>query len=77
MLKIKDDVDLKEFEKYGFDNLFDEEYSKWEESEGYDIGYSIDIANRIIKISFSTFDMLVKIDSTLYDLTKDGLLEKV
>ena len=77
MLKIRDDVDLKELEKYGFDNLFGEEYSKWEESEGYDIGYSIDIVDRIIKISFSTFDMLVKIDSTLYDLIKDGLVEKV
>ena len=76
MLKIKDNVDLKELEKYGFD-YFDETYSKWEESEGYDIGYSIDIANRIIRISFSTFDMLVKIDSTLYDLIKNGLVEKV
>lgn len=75
-LRIKPNVDLKELEKYGFE-YYDEEYSKWEESEGYDIGYSVDIANRIIKISFSTFDMLVKIDSTLYDLIKADLVEKV
>lgn len=76
MLKIRDNVDLKELEKYGFE-YDDKDYSKWEESEGYDICYSVGIANRIIRISFSAFEMLVKIDSTLYDLIKDGLIEKV
>lgn len=77
MLKIKDNVDLKELEKFGFSNDFGEEYSKWEASNGFDIGYEIDIYNRIIRISFSTFDTLIDIDNTLYDLIKADLVEKV
>ena len=92
MLKIKDNVDLKELEKYGFiteassqigtynwrDNFVDDNF-------GYIIGGNIYIYDRN-DLKYKEKDYL-KIDiwnrveeqdlDKLYDLIKDGLVEKV
>lgn len=74
MLKIKDNVDLKELEKYGFkewsyhyDFILDEDY---EES------FIINKSGRTIEITSCMAGTLTKLDK-LYDLIKDGLVEKV
>ena len=67
MLKIKDNVDLKELEKYGFiknEYFYDSfEYSKW--------GVRINCQSRQISLLANASIEL------LYDLIKDGLVEKV
>ena len=85
MLKIKDNVDLKELEKYGFiqDEMYGNGYSKiicmGRRGQMFElVVYSNE--NRTI-YGYSTgadgdgeTDF---IDNTLYDLIKDGLVEKV
>ena len=76
MLKIKDNVDLKELEKYGFvemDNI--KFYTKKVIRNAYDgIDYYINIDTRIIEINSNEKDE--QLDDTLYDLIKDGLVIK-
>lgn len=83
MLKIKDNVDLKELEKYGF------ELNKWNEYRkeicGGRRGQSFDLIvfngdNKTLYGFASGADGSGEedyIDDTLYDLIKDGLVEKV
>ena len=71
MLKIKDNVDLKELEKYGF------KYEKYYEYGKYYLlrrngKVIIRIVERKLKLHSNN-----KTYSTLYDLIKDGLVEKV
>ena len=79
MLKIKDDVDLKELEKFGFrrsDKIFNYIYD-------YTIRTTIDsqikiYADRHIKISqTSMLDLNNSLQNKLYDLIQAGLVEKV
>lgn len=78
MLKIKDDVDLKELEKYGF---IKDSYCPNNILPDYDYCYNflrIDIYNKKIFISSGVDEVngdkeIIK----LYDLIKDGLVEKV
>lgn len=73
MLKIKDNVDLKDLEKYGF---------KYDNKHEYEIGYifhgyiSIDKKDRLIKPIYDE-NMWISIDDLLYDLIKADLVEKV
>lgn len=82
MLKIKDNVDLKELEKYGFEFISEDEpygyYIKYIfiDRMGKEIGYQIDNDTRLIKMNFDSISWF-KLDNTLYDLIKDGLVEKV
>ena len=85
MLKIKDDIDLKELKKYGFEyssnRIFDRpcyihqkenvaiNQNKWEEKF---IG-SME-ARELVSMSY---DFNTKLFELIYDLTKNGLLEKV
>ena len=79
MLKIKDNVDLKELEKYGFE-YSEEERNYWKyvflDRHGAEKQYWIDIDTRIIESSVDTARIL-NYDTTIYDLTKDGLVEKI
>ena len=86
MLKIKDNVDLKELEKFGFrrleDDLRDHKYSwKYELKGGF---YELSIArdNRLgfYLESYCNFNYLgikEKLFDKLYDLIKADLVEKV
>ena len=76
MLKIKDDVDLKELEKYGF------KYSSGEDWHNYSIDdFDFDLGdNKELNINFADcyYDESIKgFVNFLYDLIKDGLVEKV
>ncbi len=80
MLKIKDNVDLKELEKYGFkyyrmlyvkDNLRNEIPDLIENKKIY-----IEEESRNISIGAGLFNADIELD-TLYDLIKADLVEKV
>ena len=80
MLKIKDNVDLKELKKYGF-NLIGGVYYKtiYEGRRGQDFELVI-FENKFIKGYSNGADGDGEenyIDDTLYDLIKDELVEKV
>ena len=83
MLKIKDNVDLKELEKYGFvSGVLDYAYKTFEDSNYADVQFRIMSDRRIYLVddediynggNKNVFDML----TLLYDLIKDNLVEKV
>ena len=74
MLKIKDNIDLEELKKYGF------EYNK--NMHEYEIGYifngyiSIEKNDRLIKPIYDE-NMWINIEDLLYDLIKADLVDKV
>ena len=77
MLKIKDNVDLKELEKCGF-SYYDCKTSsyygccgKWTDKIDYFVN-NARVISMCVKDKRSTFEL-----DTLYDLIKDGLVEKV
>ena len=75
MLKIKDDVDLKELEKYGFKKYINFRYY----FECEEVTVEVDIESRELDL-FSTGAVEVQtmsIPNIVYDLIKDGLIEKV
>ncbi len=74
MLKIKDSVDLKELEKFGFKKFPDGYFKKVYLANADDdkVYYRID-NNRIIKITRLDGEL----DNTIYDLIQAGLVEKV
>ena len=96
MLKIKDNVDLKELERYGFELEYNLLYTKEfdvkdlildHSEEEYEAKHSINIylKDKSIKLDIINNDFtyhcfddeLGGIEDTLYDLIKDGLVEKV
>ena len=78
MLKIKDNVDLKELEKYGF--IFKKQLPEicWKPKKGTweVIEVQVDLKTRIIDISGMS-DLFHTKEDTLYDLIKADLVEKV
>ena len=72
MLKIKDNVDLKELEKYGFekDRMLGYILTKYENENWQKILVRID-SKRIINFNYGSSE------ETIQDLIKDGLVEKV
>lgn len=75
MLKIKDDIDLKELEKFGFKNRYGFFY-KSKPSEKEVIEIEIDLNTREIKMN-GFGDLYHTREDTLYDLIQAGLVEKV
>lgn len=80
MLKIKDNVDLKELEKYGFKHFegkqFNYSFYEYKSEENIELSYFIDCDFR--NISVSTYDGdEVYLDNVIYDLIKADLVEKV
>ena len=92
MLKIKDDIDLKELEKFGFKHTIDNTYYKTEPNDDYERFETNIVVNPkgnfvkneiIIEICDDDnseekcdIDIGMEID-TLYDLIQAGLVEKV
>ena len=79
MLKIKDNVDLKQLEKFGFKkyNCFGEHYAI--QSKEYCTLVSINLENRIIAFRTTDYRLneMVEISKILYDLIQAGLVEKI
>ena len=77
MLKIKDDVDLKELEKFGFEeNEYD--YFYFQNPENYkEIRININIETRNVKTDLDPFADGYIIHDKIYDLIKADLVEKV
>jgi hypothetical protein len=81
MLKIKDNVDLKELEKYGFYDSLGIYQRNIEQrmSDGIlwnDFRIAIDKTTRIIRFSTGCESKTTNLN-VIYDLIKDGLVEKV
>lgn len=79
MLKIKDDVDLKELEKYGFKHRYGRCYEYIRELDGrtaYRIYTTKNHANLQIEV-FEQMKIAQKLQDLLYDLIQAGLVEKV
>ena len=80
MLKIKDNVDLKELKKFGFkENQSSECWVNDYQTEDFIIYYDYEIWLRLDTHSISAKESLNshKILNTLYDLIKADLVEKV
>ena len=81
MLKIKDSVDLKELEKFGFE--YDEDincyfyYGFTRANCNSEIRMYIDKKNKTITTGFDMYVHEGKIHDKIYDLIEAGLVEKV
>ena len=78
MLKIKDTVDLKELEKYGFLYYGGWYYRRTFDYEYYEVKIDVELDRRYIHIQNDYYDSdyACYIPSVIYDLIKDGLVEK-
>ena len=77
-LRIKSDINLKELEKYGFEkNTFDMSLKIEKFDHSIEINISLDDGIIFIKNDYYDYDYEVEIPNILYDLIKDGLVEKV
>ena len=82
MLKIKDDVDLKELEKFGFKDYKLFMYKKIQEDDNTFFGLHIEKRNRLISIDYQASyepiykDILYDMN-ILYDIIQADLVEKV
>lgn len=84
MLKVKDNVDLKELEKYGFRV---NQYKTWEDKIAYDMVKDLDYGDTRIEANCICRHLTINLDynkeiltddlDILYDLIKDDLIEKV
>lgn len=76
MLKIKDNIDLKKLEKYGFKNGFQEYYIQ---DKNYCTYLSIKKCSNRISTRNTDYkhEQVDEIIVILYDLIKDGLVENV
>ena len=79
MLKIKDDIDLKELEKYGFHQSQFRKYERVYDMGNYNIDVYIDIDDKTINIQNDYYDCeyACEIPDVVYDLITNGLVEKV
>jgi hypothetical protein len=88
MLKIKDNVDLKELEKFGFKKEEDHDIIYYLKENIYDnnmeyADFKVEDHNRIIKMNLFKKDKMnyplfdVNQDDTIFDLIQSGLVEKV
>lgn len=75
MLKIKDDVNLKELEKYGFMKyaLVDKKHYEL----NFQNGNCIKVNQDTRLIHYNQMSVANFIPNVIYDLIKDGLVEKV
>ena len=75
MLKVKDSVDLKELEKYGLKKYINFRYYL----ECEDVTVEVDIESRELYLYSTDAEEVqsMSIPSVVYDLIKDGLVEKI
>ena len=76
MLKIKDNVDLKELEKFGF-RYFKNEFNDYEvyEIDNWNSWLGVNVKDKILQIGVQDYTDIE--DNVIYDLIKADLVEKV
>ena len=80
MLKIKDSVDLKELEKFGFEKdgyNYCYDFISYNEDAGNGQYVLVDIKTKKIDLDYIDLDYFDKSVKLLYDLIKSDLVEKV
>lgn len=78
MLKIKDNIDLKELEKYGFKKQYDIDTGNLRKYQHKDFDFVyVFVVDREITATSVEYGEPKRINDLLYDLIKDGLVEKV
>ena len=85
MLKIKDNIDLKELEKFGFKQKYNEDTGKAEKYIKDNKGITITIYNEVKEILIDIYFLppeasqedFIEFGTLLYDLIQAGLVEKV
>lgn len=83
MIKIKDEVDLKELEKFGFEESYNKEslIKSHKQEFSQDDYITIRKEDKIIRIGHYQDEYgatnIIRIDELLYDLFNAGLVEKV
>lgn len=75
MLKIKDNVDLKELEKFGFKHEESSTYNEYIFTNEDCIIY-IDCKDRILSMTEREYDIVFVVPSVIYDLIQAGLVEE-
>ena len=76
MLKIKDNVDLKELEKYGFSYSSGEDWHRYFDNIILSLGDEREITIDLNDEDYCETEIIEMIN-LLYDLIKDGLVEKI
>ena len=76
MLKIKDNVDLKELEMFGF-KYFENEFNDYKiyEIDNWNSWLAVNVKDRILQIGVQDYTDIE--DNVIYDLIKADLVEKV
>ena len=74
MLKVKDNVNLKELEKYGFKYFENGDYKVYEKDE-WNSYLGVEIKNRLLQIGCRDYTDIE--ENIIYDMIKDNILEKV
>lgn len=78
MLKIKDDIDLKELENYGFKKQYDIDTGNLRRYQHKDFEFVyVFVKDRELTATSVEYGEPRRINDLLYDLIKDGLVEKV
>lgn len=78
MLKIKDNVDLKELENYGFKPKYDTDTGKLCSYKHYKYEFVyVSLRDRELNASSSIYEEEKPINDLLYDLIQAGIVEKV
>ncbi|MCM1052474.1 MAG: hypothetical protein NC483_00630 [Ruminococcus sp.] len=77
MLKIKDNVDLKELEKFGFSYTLGEDWHIYFDNTSISLGDNREIFINLNDMDFCEEDEIFKIIHLLYDIIKANLVEKV
>lgn len=79
MLKIKDDVDLKELEKFGFKHRYEKVYEYIREIDGMTV-YRIYTTNRHHILQIEILQPVIiagSLQKIIYNLIQAGLVEKI
>lgn len=77
MLKIKDNVDLKELEKFGFRYSIGEGYHYYFDNIGIFIGDNLEIVISFNDDDYCELEIVLSLLNLLYDIIKAGYVEKV
>ena len=77
MLKIKDNVDLKELEKFGFRYSIGEDQHYYFDNIGIFIGDNLEIVISFNDDDYCELEIVLSLLNLLYDLIKADLVEKV